>query len=761
MAAIQPRAAVGRPRGMRASDAGRAGQPGDTLTPARPVFAAVQALVALALIAGGCAVPASRPAGHRPAATSASEPAGFPGTERETLRRLFPGFDVSYGGTPRLTAAAAPRSAALPGANDLLVAGPAILAATASGIWRSADGGISWRQVLGGLAVSALTAVPGGGYAALGSRPSRGGQGPAMLAISTDGVHWRASQVTARTAGLPYPFGFGYRFALSSLGRHGIGIAVPDAIWTFAVAPPLRSTDGGRTWAPVAAAGHPPRGASDGVAMTDGGRIWYVTAPAPGGNCSGAVWRSTDAGRTWSVLRGSCQRYPLLAVQFIGPGRGFAAGGLTPKYGGGQVVEYTADGGRTWRTLWRTRQKFHGTPATGFVRLDMVSARRGWAIAGGCTGGQNGPCGGAVYVTSDGARRWRLTGQPATGLAGLDPDGIRAIAADNESATTAVTSDGGRTWATQTRPGWIRATAFAGIGSAQVWTTSLGDYVSTSAGARWTREGQLLASRFVDETWLAAPPDRLLGVTGDAGLTLAVSGNGGRSFTASRLPGRPAADMTLTAALGTGGTAIAVTGAGADCLSAAHVRAARARKPDWQPPSAASTLFTSSDGGSHWNRTGSVLPFGVGTTAAAAVDGRGAAIVDACNRLQISQDGGRRWHAEAIGKDVFCAVSLRAQRGGPAELWLSCQSGPAAFWLLHSADGGRTWTGYRLPLALVTQGKFPGSPAGTADLAVVGLAAVRPRAAVLPAGGSVWRTSDGGRSWAQSWPALASSGHAG
>lgn len=734
---------------MSASSRAPGGPDADSLTKARPVIVALQGLVALALIAAGCSAPA------------ATSPAGS-AAQSAKLHRLFPGLRLRYGGTVSARSAAAPPSAALPGANDLITAGRAILAATGQGIWRSTDGGLAWHLVLGGAAISALASVPGGGYAALGGRPGPNGVGPPVLATSTDGVHWQTHPVSA-PSNEPYPFGFGYRFALSSLGPHGTGIAVPDAIWTFFTSPPLRSTDGGRTWKPVtrtSGSAAVPSEATNGVALTDGGRIAYVTAAGTGPHCSGAVWRSTDAGLTWSLPRSSCAPYPLQVVQFISARQGYAAGGLTPKYGGGQVVESTSDGGLTWHTIWLTRSASFSQASTGFARLDMVSARDGWAIAGGCTGGQNGPCGGLVYATADGGRQWHRTSQSATSLAGLDPSGTSAVTGDVHSATTAVTADRGLTWREETRPEWIGTTGLAGIEGSLVWTTSLGDYLSANAGARWARADQLLAPRFDYETWLAAPPDRLLGISGSAGLTVAASADGGRTWVFARLPDHHGGDMTLTAALGTGGTAIAVTGAGAQCVSAAQVKRIKHKKPGHALPSAASTLFSSADGGARWGQTGLRLPFGVEIEAPAAADGSDLAIVDACNRLQISTAGGRRWHAQAMARSVFCSLATLARPGQAAELWLGCAAG-GGFWLLHSADGGRAWTAFRLPKAMVTQGRYAGSPVGAPVLEIAGLAASGPGGAVMPAGGSIWRTADGGRSWVQSWPALAASGATG
>lgn len=707
---------------------------------AGPAVPAVPVLVALAMLVAGCG-------GSAPGATGQARTSG----PLASLHRLFPGMHLRYGGAARLTPAAPPRSTALPGASDLLAAGRVVLAATDLGIWRSADGGTSWRQVLSGAGIWSLSAVRGAGYAAIGNLPATDRLGPAVLATSADGVHWRMLRVRAPRSS-PIPLGYGYRIALSGFGSHAVGIAVPDVDWTFFTPPSLRSGDGGRTWTPIGQAGPAgalPRGASTGLAMTGGGRTVFVTAPGPGGRCAGAVYRSFDAGVTWSLLRGSCEPYPLLAVQFISPRQGFAAGGLPEKFGGAQVVEETSDGGLTWRTTWRTTVQNGRHADSGIVRLDMVSARNGWALTGGCVGGQNGPCGGTVYSTHDGGLRWYRTGQGATSVTGLGSGGSRALAGDDFTATLAITTNGGRTWSRQTRPAWIRTSGFAGAGRSLAWASNLGDYLSADAGAHWASADQLSAPRFGYEAWLAGPPGRLLGFAGSGSLTTVVSSDSGRTWTTSRVPDRRSGDMLLTAALGTGGTAIAVTGAGAQCVSRAQVQKTRELKPGWKPPPGRSALFTSTDGGSRWSRAGVVLPFGVGYPAAATADGSHLAIIDACNRLQVSSDAGGHWRGEAIRKSVFCAVSALS-----AQSWLACQSGPAGFWLLHSADGGSTWTAFRLPAAAVANGMYSQGLASTAALGVGGIAATGAGSAVMPAGGSIWLTTDGGRSWAQSWPAL-------
>lgn len=543
---------------------------------------------------------------------------------------LFPGLRFRDGGTAGLRSTPPPASSALPGANDLLsmaataTADATVLAAADTGIWRSADGGSSWKRELGGIRAWSLTAIPGGGYAALGDLPlpsGASGIGAPVLATSANGLSWRMQKV-----------------------------AVPASTWPF--------------------------------------------GSGSGSGCAGAVYKSADGGVTWALLPGSCRSYPLLAVQFLTPEIGFAAGGRPAKFGGGQLVEATTDGGRTWQVRWRTPTESGPNAATGILRLDMLSPSRGWAVGGGCVGGQNGPCPGTVYVTTDGGLRWQPTSQQAIAIVGLGAG--RAMAVDDRAQTAAVTVDGGRTWAVQTQPQTISTSAFDGVGDAQFWATNLGDFLSRDGGGSWAAANGVAASGFTYFSWQAAPPARLLGYSqnGDGFATWS-SGDGGRTWARSVVPGDAAAG--------------------------------------------ASVLYQSSTGGARWDPSGLVLPFGVGTTPAAAVSGSRIALIDACDRLQLSADDGARWQAQSLGSGMICTVSqLRA------EVWLACtDTNPGADssdgWVLHSADGGSTWLAYRLP-----------SAANAPD----GIFATGVGAAVMPVGGSLWRTTDGGRSWSEYWPAL-------
>src|SRR5260370_35624048 len=101
--------------------------------------------------------------------------------------------------------------------------------------------------------------------------------------------------------------------ALSGSGPHAMGFAVPDRIQTFFGSPPLRTTDGGRTWARLAA----PQDAT-GLSLLPGGRTVFGTATGPaalGSRCHAAVYPGTAPGATWPRVCSPGQPYALIPVQ--------------------------------------------------------------------------------------------------------------------------------------------------------------------------------------------------------------------------------------------------------------------------------------------------------------------------------------------------------------------------------------------------------------------------------------------------------------
>jgi photosystem II stability/assembly factor-like uncharacterized protein len=681
-------------------------------------------LLVLACLAAACGSAAGHPGSAEP--ESSSIPTSLPS----------PFSDLSYRevGMAKVEPAVAPMSSALAGANDLLVAGSAVLAASDGGLARSVDGGSSWVSVLTGIQMWSLTAAAGGGFVALGDRPTSSGPGQPVIATSPDGLHWRLGSVEVSGGSSILPFGYGYRIAFSGIGASAVGVAVPDIVASPAGGRALRSTDGGRDWVPLSLPD-----ATSGLALLKDGRTLYTTAPGPASHCAGAVYRSADAGATWTLLPGSCQPYPLYSVQFINARDGFAAGGTPAKFNGAQVVEATSDGGAGWQTRWRTPPETGPNGDNEMVRLDMVDRLHGWALTGGCVIGQNGPCGGSVYVTADGGSHWYHSPQTAVSLAGLDAD--QALVGQPRTGT-AVTVDAGQAWQPQQPPSSVSTNALSGAGGWVLWSTSLGEFRSRNSAATWAGFAPPAMTGLPDESWYLAPPGELLGITEGVGSRLQVraSNDDGASWTDVAVGASTSSLDVYAGGLGPGGRAAVLAGPG-PCLSPQQIQRIEAKKPGWQPPTGPSVLYTSSDAGSHWTVLNAKMPFAPRFSSSMAISGSVLVTIDACGDLQVSTNTGRTWRAAPLGSTTFCDPSAYQN-----EIWLVCSSpATSTTWVLHSSNSAATWTAYQLPPSTAINGNSPADN---------GIVAVGTDAAVMAEGGSLWTTTDGGDTWTQSWPSL-------
>ena len=121
----------------------------------------------------------------------------------------------------------------------------------------------------------------------------------------------------------------------------------------------LQTTDGGRTWARIAAQALPPALANEGafagsgtnVAVLPGGLAWIGTGAAQ--RCR--VLRTRDYGATWTIVDVPVAGSPsagIFSIAFRDPRRGMTAGGDYRKEGEAvNNAAFTADGGVTWKPV--------------------------------------------------------------------------------------------------------------------------------------------------------------------------------------------------------------------------------------------------------------------------------------------------------------------------------------------------------------------------------------------------------------------------
>ncbi len=205
--------------------------------------------------------------------------------------------------------------------------------------------------------------------------------------------------------------------------------------------------DGGRTWHIVERT----RAAVEELDVAPGTPDAWAVLVSPQGGPAG-ILRTTDAGRSWSTLRGT-----EIGLSFPTPTDGWALPASGPPTGipGKAALAHTLDGGRTWTTVDVPCPRFVGTATA----VAFATGTDGLLV---CTGEPGaGSQSKAILATSDGGRTWHVEAEvlgfgtptaPSGGLssggylggAALLPDG-RGWAWGGRSPLLA-TSDGGRTW---------------------------------------------------------------------------------------------------------------------------------------------------------------------------------------------------------------------------------------------------------------------------------------------------------------------------
>jgi photosystem II stability/assembly factor-like uncharacterized protein len=285
-------------------------------------------------------------------------------------------------------------------------------------VWRTTDGGATWRQT------AKLTGDALINDVAFSSAADGWAIGTYLWHTTDGGLTWH--RVRSASGGI-------------RLDVRG------DDIWDVGVGGALHSTDGGAHWTMTSAVSGLEvsfADASDGWVAdgavyrhtTDGGTTWSsLTSPAPHAITSlsaapdGTVWGvagrvvvSPDGGLHWRYAT----RRTVAAVSAVSARQAWAVGGKG-------LIMHTSDGGRHW-----TLQAGHVGSYLGSV--DFVDPSHGWA------GGLNG----VVLRTTDGGRHWHYTREAKAGLVTQlsFADAAHGLALGRHSGGFLVTATGGRTW---------------------------------------------------------------------------------------------------------------------------------------------------------------------------------------------------------------------------------------------------------------------------------------------------------------------------
>jgi hypothetical protein len=325
--------------------------------------------------------------------------------------------------------------------------------AASGGIWKSEDGGQSWRPLwdeqeslaIGSIAVASNpnTIYVGTGEWTPGWSPSYPGAG---VYVSTDsGATWtlRASVITRRIS----------RILVSPTDSLRVYVAGENGF--------ERSTDGGVTWTTVRTGQ-----ISDAVIDPNNANILYLNVRNDG------IYKSTDGGDNWTQLTGgptgASANWVKLAIGVNGThGSNF----LVAKNAG--TISTSTDGGSTWTTLVGSHgnASFHQWCSMIAVAPDNENI----LLAGGV----------GIERTSDGGTTW-------TSLAGLHADHHVSIFAPSNPNIVYECNDGGVYRSSDKGATWSKAshgiviTQFYDVGS---WST-----ISTVVGGGTQDQGTNMTS---------------------------------------------------------------------------------------------------------------------------------------------------------------------------------------------------------------------------------------------------------------------------
>jgi photosystem II stability/assembly factor-like uncharacterized protein len=650
------------------------------------------------------------------------------------------------------------------------------------GVFKSTDGGGSWRAANGGL-------LDGAGVLALAIDPNT----PSTLYASTSraghsinkstdsGETWKAADIglsgtdvyalaidptTPSTlyAGVGVPgVGGGGVFKSTDAGAtwNAASTGLPDAIvQTLAIDPNtpgtlyagtaaclgfgcpgsgvFKSTDGGASW----------RAVNTGLPADASVNALVVDPLTPGTLYAGAsgvygVFKSTDGGDSWRTVPVFLPNVYVLAIDPITPDTLYAVTGLDGIGG----VSRSTDGGVTWETLNT------GLPeGIGVIALALDPATPGTLFAG-TTGIAlvDRESSGGVYKSTDGATSWQAVN------AGLSNTGIGALAIHPTAPGTLYaeagrrvyeSTDGATSWQGVDFPG---LPLFEPINPGTLYAVDIGRvFKSTNGGATWeAANAGLDNTTYVSALVIDSTAPGTLYASGDPYVSYSGPSPGGGIFKSTDaaatweaanagLPNEPPLSFTFVSALAFEPTAPGTLYAAAWGLSSGVVSFG---------------VFKSTDAANSWQRINTGLPDSPHVNVLAIdpiIPGTvyaGATTVCASGSCSDgvfkSTDGGGSWRAvgaglpatsiNALAIDPIRSSTLYAGTGSctqdPVGGEVNCSGG-----VFKSTNGGVTWTAFNPGLddrtRILALAIDPGNPArlyaGTADGGVLAIEQVGP-----------------------------------
>jgi photosystem II stability/assembly factor-like uncharacterized protein len=522
----------------------------------------------------------------------------------------------------------------------------------------------------------------------------------------------------------------------------------------------FKSADGGATWVPLHA------GVAEGNVAVDPSRHGTLYL-APGG-----VQKSTDGGAHWTDLSLKAYGIVAVAVDPARPSRLYAASSVNG-------VFRSADRGASWQLA---RQPLPAGDAS-HVKALAVARTGGIVYAG---------TGAGVYKSVDGALSWRPASQGlppgailALAVAPSDPKTVYAGVNNNSDKAVYRSTDGGGAWRRTAGPplprpgpegGSVLALAVSPASPRTVWagTDPSGLFLTTDGGAHWTTTGPQ-PPRPVLSVAVAPSSSRTIytGVLAqgfDLGGVFA-SADGGATW-ARRNQG--------LSAIGT--SAFAVDPVDPDRLWTASFRSGN-RGKRWVPFHAPDpilqlavgassevfavlfyqthgflqqSLWKTADDGASWSPVDLGVDVALVRTAPSSPSTLYALNASSLSGWSFyrSMDYGQAWEVRSRQTLLDCGIGDLAVAPSASEVvyLAGCKlSSPARSAVLRSGDGGATWTAAATGLPGQLAAKLAVDPH---DPDIVYVAVGLDNSPGGP-GDGVWKSTDGGQTWARTGAELA------
>jgi photosystem II stability/assembly factor-like uncharacterized protein len=495
----------------------------------------------------------------------------------------------------------------------------------------------------------------------------------------------------------------------------------PTHLWAGTTTGLYRTSDAGATWTDVSFDTGYLRQVGW-VDFVDPGHGWMEVWADPQSNQprETQIRRTSDGGDTWQAFANPCDPEWGWVFDFTDASIGWVLCAGQPSAGSqGKDLYRTGDGGDHWTKVTRGIELFHGYAAG----LAAADARHVWITL---------EYGGEILASADGGASWTSAYDVlALGMPGrfgkptlLSPRHALVSAWDSLDGVILATRDGGAHW-TQVYPPYLSSSGYSFVdGQRGLAAGMVGDpqaiLATGDGGSTWQRVGRIPGGpngslsgiqqlTFVDARhgWVLAT----LSGTSSPQDAIFATADGGRSWTRIAFPTRPpdclpsaialaddrvgfvataCGDLLVTRDGGSSFSALPSLGLSSTTQPATMILRFRDERDGWRVTNG--RIYHTSDGAETWtmlplaDNALQVIPLPKGRVWATVSPRLNAGPVSVVR----TDDDGRTWMAlDFAGASVNPGVLTF---GDATHGWLTATDPNGAAHLLHTTDGGQTWT---------------------------------------------------------------------